>query len=150
MKTYDIEQQKRDREFLITAPMNEWMEYWKKEKTDIRLYVSAFIHGTELPDSINRDIYHPMCFRLEYKESTGGFHCEWEDKKKSYHDENTFGWETIAYKVPDPLTMFFTEAMRRKYPRLNGKKTGKIPSVNKVKGEFIEYIEHFAKIDSNS
>lgn len=85
------------------------------------------------------DKYKPMYFRLEYNKNTGGFHCEWEEKRYPY-PENTYGWATISKRVPDPLSMYFTEAMRRKYPILdkprNERGGGKLPTLSLIRKEF--------------
>ena len=100
-----------------------------------------------------------LYFRLEYNEKQGNFHCEWEDKTGYVHPENTNGWQTIAYNVPDPVSMRFTEAMLKKYPilmdPLRKTVTGKIhkykdqkPSVETIKKEFLRFDPAIKKLQS--
>lgn len=76
-----------------------------------------------------------MVFRLEYNKNNGGFHCELEEKRYP-RPENTYGWATIAKKVADPISMYFTEAMRKKYPVLDIRGSGKLPSLSTMRKEF--------------
>jgi hypothetical protein len=76
-----------------------------------------------------------MVFRLEYNKKTGGFHCESEENRYP-RPENSYGWATLAKRVPDPLSMLFTEFVRRKYPILDKRGSGKLPSLTTIRKEF--------------
>lgn len=83
-------------------------------------------------------ISQPMEFRLEYNKNTGGFHCEWEEKRYP-KPEGLYGWGTVAKRVRDPLSMLFTEYIRKKYPILDRPQNGKRPSLTTIRKEFAAF-----------
>jgi hypothetical protein len=83
-----------------------------------------------------------MVFRLEYSQEQGGFHCENEDKEW-FHPENTHGWKTVAKRVDSKTSLFFTEAIRKKYPVLDMPRDlrlrNKRPSITTIRREFAAF-----------
>ena len=85
-----------------------------------------------------------MNYRIEFNRKQNALHLEM--MRKSMKKENTFGWETIADDVPEPLATVFSEVVGDLFGLYNEMPMKDRVTVNILKHEFSVFVTYLGKL----